>query len=529
MLIAIEPHAQFGVVHERCRRLGIAAHQVADEVGAATLAGQRAGASPHARGRVMMRPLGGRPRLHQLRRRSVAGQPLPAGVDCAHGRQRRAAGRPSFAGGWAGPGRGYLIPAATTRFRAVGVLSTTQLGRPSWRDRRGSAFRLGEMLLLLIGGPGAGVDLRRWAARVWPTCPPGFCSRTASFTGEFIFAAFVWLFAWSFATTVTSDFLELAIQPDEVAARESHEWGDSRSQWRAAKPLGRTELLQRFATALDRVGHPAGGLCGDHPRSTYRWANTVSSTSRWAAWECDREVVACLVCYFSVGPAADEPGAAGRAARAVVQPGSGDAPVAHPALAREQPGVRRPDRTASRCCCRWVDELADGHRRWSSSALLARVMMGIGFVLGLIIAFLASLAQPAVRIAATAAKPISRPRYTAGYPHASPRWHVSLPPWVGNAVLWLVVALVAGFLLVNFLRTTGLMESKLGKRLIDVAAVVAGAAGAHRRCSGRSGDRNAAAAAPSAAGASRGRRNRPAGHRARCCPATRCGATTCGR
>jgi uncharacterized protein (DUF58 family) len=30
-LVAIEPHAQFGLVYERCRRLGIAAYQVADE------------------------------------------------------------------------------------------------------------------------------------------------------------------------------------------------------------------------------------------------------------------------------------------------------------------------------------------------------------------------------------------------------------------------------------------------------------------------------------------------------------------
>ncbi len=31
VLLAVEPHARFDVVHERCRRLGIAAHQVADE------------------------------------------------------------------------------------------------------------------------------------------------------------------------------------------------------------------------------------------------------------------------------------------------------------------------------------------------------------------------------------------------------------------------------------------------------------------------------------------------------------------
>jgi hypothetical protein len=43
---------------------------------------------------------------------------------------------------------------------------------------------------------------------------------------------------------------------------------------------------------------------------------------------------------------------------------------------------------------------------------------------------------------------------------------VNLPPWLGSAVLWLTLALVAGFLLVNFIRTTGLTESKLGKRLV---------------------------------------------------------------
>ncbi|MGE5602580.1 MAG: DUF58 domain-containing protein [Nitrososphaerales archaeon] len=31
VLIAIEPHAQFGIVYERCRRLGIAAYEIADE------------------------------------------------------------------------------------------------------------------------------------------------------------------------------------------------------------------------------------------------------------------------------------------------------------------------------------------------------------------------------------------------------------------------------------------------------------------------------------------------------------------
>ena len=154
--------------------------------------------------------------------------------------------------GLGGPWHGYLIPTAIA-VSAVGVLTTTQLGRPNWRSRRGSAFRFGEMLLLLIG-----VRLLAWVgAEGLPglaDVPIWFLHPESFFTGEFVFAAFVCLFAWFFATLVTSDFLELAIQPDEVAARQSHEWGDSRSQWRVAKPLGRVELLQQFALRWIVIG-----------------------------------------------------------------------------------------------------------------------------------------------------------------------------------------------------------------------------------------------------------------------------------
>jgi len=38
-----------------------------------------------------------------------------------------------------------------------------------------------------------------------------------------------------------------------------------------------------------------------------------------------------------------------------------------------------------------------------------------------------------------------------------------LPPWLGGAILWLVVVLVAGFLLVSFLQSTELHRSRVGK------------------------------------------------------------------
>ena len=65
----------------------------------------------------------------------------------------------------------YVIPAAAIA-GVFGVVTTSLLGRPAWRDRRGMTFRLGEVVLLLTvarllvwvlyeGWPGPGA-LRAW-------------------------------------------------------------------------------------------------------------------------------------------------------------------------------------------------------------------------------------------------------------------------------------------------------------------------------------------------------------------------------
>ncbi len=43
----------------------------------------------------------------------------------------------------------YLLPAAAIA-GIFGVVTTSLLGRPTWRDRRGMVFRLGEVVLLLV-------------------------------------------------------------------------------------------------------------------------------------------------------------------------------------------------------------------------------------------------------------------------------------------------------------------------------------------------------------------------------------------
>ena len=182
--------------------------------------------------------------LCRLPGRIVAGQPVSPGAHCAHGRQpgRRTSPHPHCGSvGWPG----YLVPAAAFA-GAVGVLTTSLLGRPAWRNRRGMAF--GSAKLSCCWSQRARSFGRSPKGSRGPTHSQAWLLHPESFfTGEFLFAALTLLFVWGFSVGVTADFLDLAIQPDEVAARSSHDWGDSKSQWRVAMPMARTEILQRFA------------------------------------------------------------------------------------------------------------------------------------------------------------------------------------------------------------------------------------------------------------------------------------------
>ncbi|MGE5602579.1 MAG: DUF4129 domain-containing protein [Nitrososphaerales archaeon] len=363
--------------------------------------------------------------------------------------------------GLGGPWSGYLIPVAMVA-AAAGVFTTTLLGRPTWRDRRGSAFRLGEMLLLVIG-----VRVLVWMfAEGLPglsDVPSWFYEPGRFFTGEFAFAALVCLFVWSFAVTVTSDFLELAIQPDEVAARQSREWGDSRSQWRVGRPMGRTELLQRFAVRWIGLGI-LFVVCAGMTRLDFSVGESGLVHVGLRGLGMRTEVVACLVCYFLAG---------------LLLMSQGRLAVLRGRWYNQEVDVRQS------LIGRWhVNSLVFvalialvalllplGSTSWLTGAvefvvaLLARIILFMGFLIGLVIAFLAALLS---RLFGNSPPP---PAESVPPPQAVPsqaEMAAQLPPWLGNAVLWLVVALVAVFLLINFLRTTGLAQSKLGKGLIQL-------------------------------------------------------------
>ncbi len=146
------------------------------------------------------------------------------------------------------------------------VYTTDQLAGPEWRWRRTLSFRLAELLVMILvirfitlGVQGRVPDLGLW-----------FRNPAAFFDGEFVAVSLMAFVAWSLSAVNASDFIELALRPDELAERprSSREisWADA-----PARPPQRTEILAGFSerwlwlgfflvilAALSRV--VAGGL-----------------------------------------------------------------------------------------------------------------------------------------------------------------------------------------------------------------------------------------------------------------------------
>lgn len=357
----------------------------------------------------------------------------------------------------------YAIPAAAFA-GAFGVVTTSLLGRPAWRDRRGMTFRLGEVVLLLAavrllvwllyeGWPGPG------ALQAWLVHPGLF------FTGEFLFAAFTLVLVWGFAVGATADFLDLAIRPDEVAAQQSRKWDDSKSQWRVAMPVSRSEILQRFAlrwisfglllvvcAALTRIAittTPAGLL-----RASLRGLGLRP------------EALASMVCYFLAGLLLMSHG---RLAVLRARWFSQDVEI-NPAL------LSRWHRT-SLLFVGLVALIALllplGRTSWLAPAIEWLFALAIRFIMVITLLFGAFFGLLARVLRALfggsngelgPAEPLPMPPPIPSQQEMASR----LPPWLGGAVLWLTVVVVAGFLLVSFLQSTELHRSQVGGWLLHM-------------------------------------------------------------
>lgn len=352
----------------------------------------------------------------------------------------------------------YVLPLAFA-VALEAVYSTSQLGRPRWRDRRGMAFRLGEVMCFLVvlrvaiwvfsaGLPGLD-DFSLWLRH------PG-----AFFEGEFVVLGMLLVLAWGLAVGITGDFLELALQPDEIAAREIIGYGESASHARASPGASRSEVVGRFA-ARWAVG--GGVLVFFAAVSRVTFASDESSPLRIgiAHTGLPADILAALVCYFLAGLLLMSQG------RLAVLRGRW-----YNQEVDVRPTVLRRWYTNSLLILLVVAVLAAllpiGSTGWLSQVLgtiLAFLLRAAYFVMFLIALLLTALLYPFRNLfRSTGAEQSFEPP-----PMQVPTQEEAvrrLPDWLGGSLVWIVVALIVGYLLVNYLAAHGVFKGRLGDLLL---------------------------------------------------------------
>jgi hypothetical protein len=192
----------------------------------------------------------------------------------------------------------YVLPLAWL-VAIQGVYSTLQRGRPQWRNRRGFVLRLAELVIILL--------VLRLASWVFSTGLPGsdqiahWLVQPDSFLdAEFVVVGLLLLLAWGLAIGITADFLELAIQPDEFAAHETHSWDENRSHQRAARAKSRLETVSQFTW---RWGW--GGVllvaCAALSRTAFEMEGSSGPKFTITGASLPPDVITALLCYFICG------------------------------------------------------------------------------------------------------------------------------------------------------------------------------------------------------------------------------------
>lgn len=347
----------------------------------------------------------------------------------------------------------YLLPLAWL-VAMEGVYSTLRLGRPSGRDRRGLLFRLAEIVLIL-----ALLQIAIWAfSSGWPQLTDLLLwlrHPLAFLTGQFIFLA-IWICAaWGLAIGITSDFLDLALQADEVAAHDHHVWGESRNQLQAGRAVSRGDILARFVTRWT-----VGGVLLVFFTSLSQVSLTTGAGGQIAlglrGLGLPAELMAALLCYFLAGLLLISQ------ARLAVLRGrwyNQDIDV--------QPTVLRRWHANSVFAVALIALLAAllpmGTTSWLAG-LIAAVMgfiMRAAYLLLTVLLVLFSLLLWPLRFltrdqAGEAPPPIAPPPQIPTQAEAVSR----LPDWLGGAVLWTVIALIVVYFALTYLRAQGRLRGK---------------------------------------------------------------------
>lgn len=339
----------------------------------------------------------------------------------------------------------------------LGVVTTQRLSRPDWRQRRGPAYRLGEATLLLLLA-----RVATWGLDVgWPTATQAAGWLRAPFTfvdGPFLLASLALLAAWLVAAGATRDLLDLALQPDEIAAQQPRGFGDSLAQDRAPRPVARADIVGRFAARWIW-----GGVALVVMAASVRVevGAAADGALRVVLRDLGLPPVALggLIAYFLAGLLLVSDA---RLALLRASWFNQRVTVAAPVVAR----WRASSLLAVGLAAAAALALPLGPSGWLARAILwviAGVMqlgMWLYFLLNLLFALL--LVPFSRLLDRQGPAPPPEPPPIPAMP--SQAEVVSrLPDWLGGAVLWGVVALVAGYLAWSFLQANGLLTGWAGR------------------------------------------------------------------
>jgi hypothetical protein len=350
---------------------------------------------------------------------------------------------------------GYALPFAFA-VALEGVYSTLQLGRPACpeRSRRsGLVYRLGEILILLVifrvmvwtfgvGWPGLA------AVQTWLRQPAAFLD------AQFVFLGIWMVIAWGLAVGMTGDFLDLALQPDEIAAHDSPLWGESRSQLRIGRTTSRSDIVTRFVTRWT-----VGGIILVFFASLSQVDLTLlaSGTLRLgiSGLGLPPELLLALICYFLAGLLLISQG------RLAVLRGrwyNQDIEV--------QPVVLQRWHMNSLLAVLLIGVVAAflpmGTTSWLSAALEAvlALVLRLGYLLMFLLTVLLALLLWPFRLLAQPDAPAPEPLAAAPEIPTQAEMASRLPDWLGGALLWLIVALIVLYFGLTYLSAHGMLRGR---------------------------------------------------------------------
>ena len=283
------------------------------------------------------------------------------------------------------------------------------------------------------------------------------------FDAQFIIVGITAVVAWLLAVGAMADFMELAIQADEYAAHDSHEFGADSNQERIFRAVSRSDVVGRFAWRWG-WGGVVVVFCAAASRASVTMGGTGQLQLGISQARLPLDVLIALLGYFISGFLLISEG------RLAVIRG------------------------------RWynqgVNVMPGVLQRWHMSSLLVilaiamvAALLPLGSTSGLAVAmeFLLGLAIRAgyallfVMIAVLSA--LLYPlrflfRSSGGAESAPPPAQLNipsqaeatshLPPWLGGAVYWVVLGLIVGYLLFSYLKAHGLLGGKWGGRWLQL-------------------------------------------------------------